>query len=348
MHGGETNDAHSTCHAKARMNLERKAKAGAIARVEDEFTALTEDAGLLDLSCRSRLCLLGEDRTKFLHGQVTNDINGLAEHTGCYAALVNAKGKMESDLFIYRLADEILLDFEPNLTEAVKTRLEKYIIAEDVEIADVAPHFGLLSIQGPKAAVVLKDLGIPEPKDKLGIATGPNEEYVINQPRLGTTGFDLFAPIGELKIWKTRLAQHALPCSEKAFEKARVLSSIPRFGKDLTEANLPPEGGLESCAISYTKGCYIGQEIIARIRTYGQVAKALRGLKLDGPAAEGDAVFRKDKQVGMLSSVITQPDMALALIRREANDLGNTLCVKTKNGDVSAVVATLPFEKFGL
>ena len=330
------------------MSLEQKAKAGAIARVKDEFTALTEDAGLLDLSCRSRLCLLGEDRTKFLHGQVTNDINGLAEHTGCYAALVNAKGKMESDLFIYRLTDEILLDFEPDLTEAVKTRLEKYIIAEDVEIADVAPHFELLSIQGPGAAAVLKDLGMPKPKNKLDVATGPDAEYVINQPRLGTTGFDLFVPIGKLEIWKTRLAQHALPCSEEAFEKARVLSTIPRFGKDLTETNLPPEGGLETCAISYTKGCYIGQEIIARIRTYGQVAKALRGLRLDGPAVEGDAVFLGDKQVGTLSSVITQPDVALALIRREANDLGNTLRVETKNGEISAVVATLPFEKFGL
>ena len=116
--------------------------------MEDQFKALTETAGLLDLSSRSRLCLLGEDRIKFLHGQVTNDINGLAENTGCYAALVNAKGKMESDLFAYRLAEEILLDFEPGLMDAIKTRLEKFIITEDVEVVDVAPHFGLLSVQG--------------------------------------------------------------------------------------------------------------------------------------------------------------------------------------------------------
>ncbi len=118
--------------------------------VEQEFTALTEGAGWLDQSDRSRLCLLGADRARFLHGQVTNDINGLGEFTGCYAALVNAKGKMESDLFAYRLADEILLDFEPGLTAAVLERLERYVIAEDVEIADVAPHFGLLTMQGPQ------------------------------------------------------------------------------------------------------------------------------------------------------------------------------------------------------
>ncbi len=109
----------------------------------------------MDLSNRSRLCLLVADRVKFLHGQVTNDINGLVEHTGCYAALVNAKGKMESDLFAYRLAEEILLDFEPGLADAVQARLESFIIAEDVEVADVTPHFGLLGVQGPKAPEVL-------------------------------------------------------------------------------------------------------------------------------------------------------------------------------------------------
>ncbi|SVE46424.1 uncharacterized protein METZ01_LOCUS499278, partial [marine metagenome] len=146
------------------MSLDIPRVGAAIAHVEDEFTALTETAGLLDLSSRSRLCLLGEDRIKFLHGQVTNDINALAENTGCYAALVNAKGKMESDLFAYRLAEEILLDFEPRLIDAVKARLEKFIITEDVEVADVAPHFGLLSVQGPKAAELLASLKLPKPK----------------------------------------------------------------------------------------------------------------------------------------------------------------------------------------
>ena len=103
------------------MSLDVPRVGAAIVRVEDEFTALTETAGLLDLSSRSRLCLLGEDRIKFLHGQVTNDINGLAENTGCYAALVNAKGKMESDLFAYQLTEEILLDFEPGLMNAIKS-----------------------------------------------------------------------------------------------------------------------------------------------------------------------------------------------------------------------------------
>ena len=314
--------------------------------MEDQFKALTETAGLLDLSSRSRLCLLGEDRIKFLHGQVTNDINGLAANTGCYAALVNAKGKMESDLFAYRLAEEILLDFEPGLIDAVKARLEKFIITEDVEVADVAPHFGLLSVQGPKAAELLASLKLPKPKKNYALAKTEADMYVANQPRLGSSGFDFFVPVDSLDTWKSRLAEHAPVCNEAAFDRARILATIPRFGQDFTAANLAPEGGIESRAISYSKGCYIGQEIIARIRTYGKVNRILRGLRLEGAATNGDEVFLGDKMVGTLSSVITEPDSALALIHRDAAERGTSLRVDTKNGSVTAEVATLPFEKF--
>jgi folate-binding protein YgfZ len=316
--------------------------------VDNEFNALTKSAGWLDLSNRSRLCLLGADRAKFLHGQVTNDINGLAEHTGCYAALVNAKGKMESDLFAYRLAEEILLDFEPGLADAVRARLESFIIAEDVEVADVAPHFGLLSVQGPKAAAVLATLELPVPETEFSLAKTADEIFVVNQPRLGSAGFDLFVPVDALADWKSRVAEHAPLCSETAFEKARVLATVPLFGKDFTSNNLAPECGIEARAISYAKGCYIGQEIISRIRSRGKVNRILRGLRLDGAAVEGDAIYLGEKQVGTLSSVITEPDAALAIVHRDAAELGTALRVDTINGGVNANTATLPFEKFTL
>jgi len=314
--------------------------------VEQEYNALTEGAGWLDQSDRSRLCLLGADRARFLHGQVTNDINGLGEFTGCYAALVNAKGKMESDLFAYRLADEILLDFEPGLTTAVQARLERYVIAEDVEIADVAPHFGLLTVQGPQAEAVLTKLGLPAPTEPQTVAQTEDEIYIVHQPRLGTDGFDLFIPIDAMNAWRERLATIAPRCQMPAFEKARVLATIPQFGVDLTTDNFPPEGGLETRAISYAKGCYIGQEIIARIRTYGKVNKVLRGLSLEGAAAIGDPVLHEGTPVGTLSSVCHEPSAALAIIKRTACESGTVLSVDTKNGSVSAQVATLPFEKF--
>src|ERR1051325_3119493 len=123
-----------------------------------EHAALRESAGLLDLSCRSRLCLTGADRQKFLNGQVTNNVKDLKVGEGCYAALVNAKGKMQCDLNIYVLENEILLDFEPGYGAVVAQRLEKYIIADDVQVVDVAPHYGLLSVQGPKAEEALTAL----------------------------------------------------------------------------------------------------------------------------------------------------------------------------------------------
>ncbi len=310
--------------------------------MEAEFNSLRNSAAWLDLSNRSRLCLLGADRTTFLHGQVTNNINSLAEHTGCYAALVNAKGKMESDLFVYQLAEELLLDFEPGLADGVRARLERFTIAEDVEVADVAPHFGLLSVQGPKAAEVLAALELPAPETEFALKKTPEEIFVVNQPRLRSIGFDLFVPVDAVEKMKSRLAEHTPMCGDVAFEKARVLATIPRFGKDFTSNNLAPEGGIEARAISYAKGCYIGQEVISRIRSRGKVNRILRGLRLDGAAAEGDAIFLGEKNVGTLSSVITEPNVALAIVHRDAAELGTVLRV----GDTQATVSTMPFEPF--
>ncbi len=125
-----------------------------------EHTALRETVGVIDLGFRSRICLTGADRIRFLHGQVTNDVKKLRTGEGCYAVITTAKGKMESDLNIFALADELLLDFEPSLTEKISARLGKFIVADDVQIVDVAPHYGLLSVQGPKAAEVVRALGL--------------------------------------------------------------------------------------------------------------------------------------------------------------------------------------------
>ena len=133
-----------------------------------EYRALRESAGILDLSLRGRLCVLGADRLAFLIGQVTNNVKDLKTGEGCYAALVTAKGKMQSDLNIYCLENELLLDFEPGLSAAVQARLEKHIIAEDAQVADAAPHYGLLSAQGPGAAAVLQGLSLPVPQKAPG------------------------------------------------------------------------------------------------------------------------------------------------------------------------------------
>ena len=336
-----------------------------VAHYEDapaEHAALHAAAGVLDLSFRSRLCLTGADRAKFLHGQVTNDVTGLNIGEGCYAALVNAKGRMETDLNIYRLSDELLLDFEPGYSQSISQRLEKYVIAADVQVVDAAPHYGLLSVQGPKAVEVVKqlNLGTSPPTGLMTFVCAKDvtlgEIYVMNQPRAGTNGFDLFVPSPALGAVADKLIAAAKTiggraCGWHAIETARIEAAIPRYGHDMDETNLAPEAGIEARAISYTKGCYIGQEVIARVRTYGQVAKALRGLRLADDLkilpAKGDKLFKDSKEVGYLTSAIASPtlkaNIALGYVRREANQIGTGLMIKTTQGESPVRIVEIPF-----
>ena len=351
-----------------------------------EHASLRETAGVLDLSFRSRICLIGIDRVRFLHGQVTNDVKKLRTSEGCYAAITTAKGKMESDLNIFALADELLLDFEPGLTEKISARLEKFIVADDVQIVDAAPHYGLLSVQGPKAAEVIDALGLfgwgerpREPLAPLVSAGSPvvsphqlpskafasvkisdatlGEIYLANNPRLGTSGFDLFVPNNSLGAVADKLIAAAKQaggraCGWQAFETARIEAGIPRFGADMDETNLPLECGIEGRAVTYTKGCYIGQEVINRIHSVGHVNRELRALRLatdlDSLPQRGDKLFHAGKEVGHVTSAVKSPvfgNLALGYVRREANQIGNELILLTAAGENSAKIMPLPFVK---
>lgn len=316
-----------------------------------ERSALRNTVGVLDLSCRSRLCLVGADRVKFLHGQVTNDVQRLRIGEGCYAALVNAKGKMHSDLNLYRLADELLLDFEMGYTTAVTQRLEKYIITDDVQVLDAAPHYGLFSILGPRAAEAITQLGLPWELPAKPLGFSAHQDATLGQlylMRRASSGFDLFIPTASLGAVFDKLVAAAKSlggraCGWHALETARIEAGLPRFGQDMDETNLPPEAGIESRAISYSKGCYIGQEVIARIRTYGQVAKTLRLLRLSADLtplpARGDPLVADGKEVGHLTSVI--PGHALGYVRKEHNAPGTQLTLRTAAGDCLVTVAEL-------
>ena len=331
-----------------------------------EHAALRHSAGILDLSYRGRICLTGADRVRFLHGQVTNDIKALREGCGCYAALVTAKGKMESDLNVYCLTDELLLDFEPGLTESVSRRLEKYIVADDVQVVDVAPHYGLLSVQGPKVEPILRRLavsgGFPsKPFDFVRIAdTVFGELYLMNRPRLGSEGVDVFAPIASLRAVASALVDAAkvaggCACGWQAFEVARIEAGIPRFGVDMDESNIPLECGIEAQAVSYRKGCYVGQETINRIHSIGHVNRELRGLRLEAELkdlpAKGDKLFHSGKEAGYVTSAVSSPSLgspiALGYVRREVNGIGTELTLRVAGGESIARVTELPFVKQG-
>jgi folate-binding protein YgfZ len=340
-----------------------------------EHAALREHAGVLDLSFRSRICLTGADRVRFLHGQVTNDVKRLKTGEGCYAAITTAKGKMESDLNICVLPDELLLDFEPGLTEKISQHLEKFIVSDDVQVVDVAPHYGLLSVQGPKAESVVRALGIflelpgiPLQSVKVSDAT-LGEIYLVGQSRIPGSagvppaspminGFDLFVPTNSLGAVADKLIAAAKSvggraCGWDALEIARIEAGIPRFGADMDETNIPLECGIEVRAVSYSKGCYIGQEVINRIHSIGHVNKELRGLQLADDLkslpVKGDKLFHDGKEIGYVTSATKSPtlsaNIALGYIRREANAPGTELILRTTTDETKALISELPFLK---
>lgn len=338
--------------------------------VRAEYAALHENAGVLDLSFRSRICLTGADRARFLHGQVTNDVNRLRPGEGCYAAVTTAKGKMESDLNIYALQDELLLDFEPGLTAKIWQRLEKFIVSDDVQVVDVAALYGLLSVQGPKAAEVVKALGFfselpAKPFQSVKASDSMlGEIYLMQQSRVpGSAGvspanFDLFVPINSLGAVADKLIAAAKSvggraCGWEALEIARVEAGIPRFGADMDESNIPLECGIEARAVSYSKGCYIGQEVINRIHSIGHVNKELRGLRLaedlKNLPQKGDKLFHDGKEAGYITSAVKSPglraNIALGYVRREANAPGMELVLRTTTGEGTTSIAELPFLK---
>jgi folate-binding protein YgfZ len=332
-----------------------------------EYIALRESAGVMDLSFRSRLCLVGADRARYLHGQVTNDVKKLRAGEGCYSALTTNKGKMECDLNIFCLPDELLLDFEPGLAEKISARLEKFIVADDVQIVDAAPHYGLLSVQGPKADAVVRAIGLfteipAQPFASLKISEAMlGEIYLANNPRLdlsGTAGFDLFIPTASLGAVADKLIAAAKSIGGgavgwTAWETVRIEAGIPRFGADMDETNIPLECGIEGRAIVYNKGCYIGQEVINRIHSVGHVNRELRGLRLADDLltlpTRGDRLFHAGKEVGLVTSAVKSPklnaNIALGYVRREANQIGNELTLRTAAGESLARISELPFVK---
>lgn len=323
-----------------------------------EHAAVTQAAGVLDLSFRGRVVLLGTDRARLLHGQCTNDILGLPPGRGCYALFASPKGRIEADAHIFNLGDELLLDLEPGLAAPVMARLGKFVLAQDVQLVDAAPHYGLLSMQGPRSAEAVRalGLGLDVPAEDHAVRTTEDVTlgrlYVMHHARAGGTGADLFVPAAALGAVADKLLAAARtlgggPAGWTALETGRIEAGVPRFGADFDAANLSAEAGLDARAVSFTKGCYSGQEVINRLRTFGNVAKALRGLRL--PAGRllprrGDRLFHENRDVGHVTSAVESPrfgPIALGYVRRECNAPGTRLALAA-GGPAELEIVPLP------
>ena len=235
-------------------------------------------------------------------------------------------------------------------------------MADDVQIVDAAPHYGLLSVQGPQAEVVVRAVGLfaavpAKVLESVKISEAMlGEIYLIRNARSGAIGFDLFVPVNSLGAVADKLIAAAKEigggaCGWTAFEMARIEAGIPRYGADMDETNLPLECGIESRAIVYNKGCYIGQEVINRVHSFGHVNKELRGLRLADELAvlpvRGDKLLHAGKEVGYVTSVVkslaVDGNIALGYVRREVNQVGSELVIKTAAGESAVKVVGLTF-----
>jgi tRNA-modifying protein YgfZ len=308
--------------------------------LDGQYRALREGAGFLGRAPRIFL-VKGRDAVEYLQGQLTNDVEALDTDRGCYAALLDRKGHIQADLRVLRLSTgDVWLDTEPMSGDRLVHHLRMYSVGREVELEDTSEAWAITSVIGPGAF------------DAAG--TAPlGEEY--SQRYLERDGIEVLAVATDLgldlitrKDQTPRLREQlagsgAVEVSEAAAEIVRVESGRPRFGREMTTATLPQEAGIDGRAVSFTKGCYIGQEPVARLHYKGKPNRHLRGLRVEAPVSAGDAVALPDREVGTVGTAVISPvhgPIALGIIRREA---GPGATVGVGDAGVGGEVVEPPF-----
>ncbi len=305
---------------------------------------------LFDLSGRCSIAVRGRDRAEFLHGLVTNDVKKLRPGEGCAAAFLTPKGRMLAELAVLCAPEELIVDADPGLVRTLDALLRKYIFFQQVAAENQTGVMGVLHVEGTGAGKILEMVigqeGPPEPHSSL-LASGA---LVVRESRGGFEGFDLRVARGELESLRDSLvAAGAAPVESAILEAARIEAGIPRWGAELTEEVLPDEAGLPARGyVSYTKGCYIGQETVARIRTYGHVNRRLVGLLLSFAVLPppGSEVRHAEKKAGIVTSAVRSlrlsKTVALAFVHLDHSGPGSRLSVPLSGGPAEAVVTSLP------
>jgi folate-binding protein YgfZ len=293
--------------------------------VTSEYELLTESAGLVDRSDRGKFIVRGGEAVDFLQGQVSNDLAALAPGTGCYATILNHKGKLRTDLRILRGDDWLWLDTEAIGHAVIRHTLETYSLGRDVRFEDVTDSRTILSLIGPEA------------RDRLDAAPPPEEHAFVE----GEHGLYVATDLGLDVIGEPGLDLGVDQVSEEVAECRRIETGRPRLGFDMGSETIPQEAGINERAVSFTKGCYVGQETVARLHYKGKPNRHLRGLRLTEPAERGAELMLGEKVVGRIGSSCVSPrfgPIALAMVRREATP-GATVLVD----GAEAEVVELPF-----
>ncbi|MBN9621981.1 MAG: folate-binding protein YgfZ [Actinobacteria bacterium] len=307
--------------------------------LDAQYRQLREECGVLPRE-RGVIAVTGPDGAEYLQGQVTNDVEALAVGEGQYAALLDRKGHMQTDMRVLRVAaEEIQVDMEAAPKDQALRHLTMYSIGRDVAVADATAERALLSLIGPRAAEIAATPPLPEFANE-STAIGGTAALAV-----GTRdGIDLFCTAADRdKLLAALLEAGAVEVTPEAVEIVRVEAGIPRFGAEMDAGTMPAEAAIVEDAVSFTKGCYIGQETVARLHYKGKPNKHLRGLKLSAAAAPGATLRLGEKEVGTLGGSVVSPALGpigLAIVRREAEP-GTELAVGEDG--VTAEVVALPF-----
>jgi len=328
------------------------------------YRAAAEGAALFDDSTRGKIAVAGGDRRTYLHAMLTNDIAALAPGTGCYAAYLTPQGRMMADMRVLELGDLVLLDLNETVARTVLQKLDQFVFSEDVQLGDLGGAFSKLTLVGPAAPRILA--GVVEapagpsetelagwPEFRNARASFRGEMLLVAASReLGATGFDLYIDRGQAAPLQSALVgAGAVPGDADTADLLRIEAGRPSFGADMDTETIPLEAGIEARAISLTKGCYPGQEVIIRVlhRGQGRVARRLVGVRVEGDAvpARGDKVQAGDRDAGRVTSAVRSPRaggvIALAMVHRDFVQPGTVLSVRHGDQDVRATVAPLPF-----
>jgi folate-binding protein YgfZ len=307
--------------------------------LDAQYRQLREECGLL-VRERGAIDVLGPDGAEYLQGQLTNDVEALGVGEGQYAALLDRKGHMQTDLRVLRVGeDAILLDTEPQTKDAALRHLTMYSIGRDVQVGDASAERAFISLIGPRAAEIAGTPPLPE------FANEATKLASVDVVAVGTRdGIDILFPAAEReRVIATLTDAGAVEVSPEAVEILRVEAGVPRFGAEMDAGTMPAEASIVDDAVSFTKGCYIGQETVARLHYKGKPNKHLRGLRLSAAAAPGAALRLGDKEVGTLGGAVVSPAhgaIGLAIVRREAEP-GTEITVGEDG--VTAEVVALPF-----
>jgi folate-binding protein YgfZ len=328
----------------------------------DAYDAARHRSALVDRSDVGRLVVAGADRRSYLHGLLTNDIGALGPGQGCYAAYLTPQGRMITDLTVYELGDVVLLTLPRATIDGVKTKLEQFVFTEEVQIGDVSETFASVAVVGPQAAPVAAGVlgGVTEAQltglpahGNLRAAADGEAVIVLRVTDAGVPGYELLIDRARMPELRARLVTAgAVALDPETAEAIRIEAGVPKFGRDMDEETIPLEAGIEARAISLTKGCYVGQEVIIRVlhRGHGRVARKLVGLLVDGTAAPapGTPVLSSDGQeIGHVTSSAISPSIggpiALAYVHRDYVEPGTPVAVH----GTTAVTTRLPFRPVG-